>query len=197
MRESVNHRLNIAHITATSGYAILALVTSLGLLQPSTANAESQSSRTKAQAAMSDNEGHALGSVTLTEAPHGILLDIALDGVPPGYHAIHLHRIGDCSDQPFKAAGGHINVFGHQHGLLNPEGPDQGDLPNIYAHENGTVRAQMFNDRISLTGPARPAILDYDGAAVVMHEMPDDHSTQPIGGAGARIGCGVIKMMDE
>ena len=37
-----------------------------------------------------------------------------------------------------------------------------------------------------------PGLLDEDGSAVVIHANPDDHLTQPIGGAGGRVGCGVI-----
>ena len=34
---------------------------------------------------------------------------------------------------------------------------------------------------------------DADGSALVIHANPDDHMSQPIGGAGARIACGVIR----
>ena len=34
---------------------------------------------------------------------------------------------------------------------------------------------------------------DKDGAALVMHENPDDMVTQPIGGAGKRIACAAFK----
>ena len=40
-----------------------------------------------------------------------------------------------------------------------------------------------------------PALLDEDGSAVIIHENPDDHMAQPIGGAGGRIGCGIIGKM--
>ena len=36
------------------------------------------------------------------------------------------------------------------------------------------------------------ALMDEDGAALVIHAMGDDHVSQPIGGAGGRVGCGVI-----
>jgi Cu-Zn family superoxide dismutase len=32
-------------------------------------------------------------------------------------------------------------------------------------------------------------LIDQDGAAIVVHASPDDHETQPIGGAGARVAC--------
>ena len=66
-----------------------------------------------------------------------------------------------------------------------------------------TDRAIAIGDRVgagkvrilfSLDGRGgRAKILDEDGAALVIHENRDDHATQPIGGAGARVFCGVIK----
>jgi Cu-Zn family superoxide dismutase len=37
------------------------------------------------------------------------------------------------------------------------------------------------------------ALRDADGSAVVIHANPDDHMAQPIGGAGPRVACAVIK----
>jgi len=42
------------------------------------------------------------------------------------------------------------------------------------------------------TSTTVPALLDADGSAIVIHANPDDHMTQPIGGAGARVACGAI-----
>jgi len=36
------------------------------------------------------------------------------------------------------------------------------------------------------------ALLDRDGAALVVHEGPDDYKTDPAGNAGKRLACGVI-----
>lgn len=38
-----------------------------------------------------------------------------------------------------------------------------------------------------------PALFDEDGSALVIHANEDDQITQPIGGAGARIGCSELK----
>ena len=40
---------------------------------------------------------------------------------------------------------------------------------------------------------ALDSLLDEDGSAIIIHAQEDDHLTQPIGGAGARVACGVIQ----
>ena len=87
----------------------------------------------------------------------------------------------------------HINHNQAPHGLLNPEGPDDGDLPNIYADATGQVRAEVFTSRarIAAEGPGQ-WLWDADGSALVIHASADDHASQPIGGAGARVACGVM-----
>ena len=79
-----------------------------------------------------------------------------------------------------------------------PDGPDAGDLPNLYVAADGTAMAEFFTTSVSLAGAGDlPALLDADGSAVIIHELPDDHRTQPIGGAGGRIACGIISDMPE
>ena len=81
------------------------------------------------------------------------------------------------------------------HGLRNPEGPDHGDLPNLYAGADGSAQAEFFTVLVSVAGGDLPSLLDEDGSAVIIHENPDDHLIQPIGGAGGRIACGIIEAM--
>jgi superoxide dismutase, Cu-Zn family len=50
----------------------------------------------------------------------------------------------------------------------------------------------MLVPGVSLSG-GKINLLDGDGTAVVFHAAPDDHMTQPIGGAGARVGCAELK----
>ena len=47
-----------------------------------------------------------------------------------------------------------------------------------------------MNNRVTLR--ARAALLDGDGSALVVHAMPDDFTSDPAGGSGARVACGVI-----
>ena len=139
-------------------------------------------------------DGAVIGKATFEQTPTGVLMNVDVGGLPPGGHGIHLHAVGACTPN-FKAATGHINPGKVKHGLRNPEGPDNGDLPNLYAAADGTARAEFFTTRVSVAGGAMPALLDEDGSAVIIHENPDDHMAQPIGGAGGRIGCGIIGKM--
>ena len=132
-------------------------------------------------------DGAAIGDFTFTHGTGGLLLYVEVEGLTPGGHGIHLHSVGSCSPD-FKAAAGHINTNDKEHGLLNPKGIEDGDLPNIYAAADGTAKAEMFTTLVVLED-----LLDDDGSAIVIHAQPDDHVTQPIGGAGDRVACGVIE----
>ena len=137
-------------------------------------------------AEMRNVEGDPIGTVVMQQGSGGFLVTVMAEGIEPGPHGIHIHSVGTCTPD-FKASGGHINVDNRQHGLLNPAGPDNGDLPNIYAAADGTVQAELFT---TLVDP--DLLMDDDGSAIVIHENRDDHNTQPIGGAGGRIACGVL-----
>lgn len=147
-------------------------------------------------AAVKGPSGADLGTATLSEGPTGVLVRFELKGLKPGWHAVHFHAKGDCSDAAFQNSGGHINHMPapKPHGLLNPMGPDFGDLPNLWAGADGMVHAQAFSALVSFDGlGGRPALKDADGSAIVVHENADDYATQPIGGAGARVACAVVK----
>ena len=136
--------------------------------------------------------GAVIGKAVFEQTPTGVLVFVEVEGLPPGAHGIHLHGTGACAPD-FKAAGGHINPSGAKHGLRHPDGPDNGDLPNLFVSADGSARAEFFTTRVTVAaGGGLPALLDADGSAVIVHERPDDHLTQPIGGAGGRIACGVI-----
>lgn len=80
------------------------------------------------------------------------------------------------------------------HGLLTPNANDAGDLPNLYVTKDGTATVELYSTLASLHGAdGRPALKDADGSALIIHTSPDDYTTQPIGGAGARIACAVLK----
>lgn len=148
-----------------------------------------------ASAAFIDTSGTETGEVAFKATPQGgVLVRISLSGLSEGWHGIHLHQTGDCGDgaDGFKASGGHIDPENKEHGLLNPNGPEAADMPNIYAGANGVAVAEILNTALSMesSGP----LADADGFAVVVHESPDDHTTQPIGGAGGRVACAAVML---
>ncbi|MCC7266662.1 MAG: superoxide dismutase family protein, partial [Caulobacteraceae bacterium] len=86
-----------------------------------------------ASAAMKDAKGGAVGAASLSDGGRGVVVKLNLKGLTPGWHAIHFHEKGDCSDAKFTAAGGHVHSASPVvHGLLNAKANDAGDLPNIY-----------------------------------------------------------------
>lgn len=145
--------------------------------------------------ALMNSAGENIGDITLRDAGEaGVTLFVEAERIPTGPHGIHFHVKADCQAPDFKSAGGHINPDGHQHGLKNPDGPDNADMPNAEADENQNVSYEFTNDRVTLRKrDERPALLDTDGSALMIHINADDQVTQPIGGAGARIACAEIK----
>lgn len=146
------------------------------------------------QAAIINGAGAEIGKATLTQGATGLLIKVEATGLTPGWHGIHIHATGQCA-APFTSAGAHINHTDPKtpHGLLNAQGPDDGDLPNLYAAADGSAHGEFFTTkaRISQDGPGQ-WLWDADGSALVIHANPDDHNSQPIGGAGDRVACAVL-----
>lgn len=143
----------------------------------------------KAHATLKDKDGEEVGRVTLTAIPTGVLLDLDLTAMPPGDHAFHFHAVGTCEPPDFKSAGPHFNPEEDKHGLMNKAGPHAGDMPNIHVPDSGRLRIEVLNQMVHLSD----GLLDDDGSAIVIHEGPDDYTSDPAGDAGARIACGVIE----
>ena len=140
-------------------------------------------------AELKNSTGQTVGAVIATEAPKGVLLKVEAKGLSAGWHGLHFHEKGDCSKSDFTSAGAHVHGSAAAvHGLLNPAANDLGDLPNVHAGADGAVSAEVFSSLVTLK-----ALRDADGSAVVIHANPDDHMAQPIGGAGPRVACAVIK----
>lgn len=148
------------------------------------------------------NTDASVGFIVLAESPSGgVVMRVDLKGLSQGWHGIHLHQVADCSDYAagFKASGGHIDPDDRAHGLFNTDGYERADMPNIYAGSDGRATVEIFNASVALfpseaasAADAHP-LIDDDGFAVIIHENADDHETQPIGGAAARVACAAIR----
>jgi Cu-Zn family superoxide dismutase len=141
--------------------------------------------------------GEEAGTVTGYRGPLGMLFVVDGKGWPEGWHGVHLHAVGTCEGPGFTSAGGHVNHADPQkrpHGLLNTNGgPDLGDLQNVYAAADGSVHAEVYLSGAGLVDGPGHDLLDADGLSFLVHANRDDHVSQPIGGAGDRIACGVFE----
>ena len=147
-------------------------------------------------------EGGEAGTVTFTPKGDGVEIEVEVTGLTPGFHGFHIHETGTCEpDAPmgaFDTAGGHYATGSQTHG------DHVGDMPTLFASEDGTARATFATDRFTLEDLA-----DDDGSAVMVHadqdnqaNIPDryragkqpgpDMDTLDTGDAGDRVACGVI-----
>jgi Cu-Zn family superoxide dismutase len=143
-----------------------------------------------ASVVLKDKDGKEVGKAELIDTPNGVLIRLDLTGVPAGDQAFHVHEKGQCEPPDFKSAGAHFNPDGTKHGIMNPEGPHAGDMPNLHVPEGGKLDVEILNTLVTLNGER--ALLDDDGSALVIHSGPDDYSSDPAGHAGDRIACGVV-----
>ena len=136
----------------------------------------------------------AIGSITLSESPYGVVFTPALGDLPPGLHGFHVHENPSCDagqkdgkPVPALAAGGHYDPTGTgRHGT--PWGTGHlGDLPPLYVDGSGHATTAVLAPRLKLA--------DLAGRALMVHAGADNHGDHPLplGGGGARIACGVVR----
>jgi Cu-Zn family superoxide dismutase len=127
------------------------------------------------------------GELTVSNEGDAVHITGDITGLAPGKeHGFHVHEFGKCELPDFKSAGEHFNPTKAQHG------EHLGDMPNAKADENGhaTINAIVKGPNLVDKDGAPSAII---GKALIVHAMPDDYKTQPSGGSGARVACGVIR----
>ena len=143
-----------------------------------------------AYAQLADKDGAAKGRATARQMGDGVHVNAALENVAPGTYAVHVHATGTCTPPDFASAGPHWNPGSKQHGKDNPAGAHKGDLPNVTIGADGRGTVSSHIGGVTMTGAN--ALLDSDGAAVVLHAGIDDYRTDPTGNAGGRVACGVF-----
>lgn len=127
------------------------------------------------------------GTVKFTETAAGVRVVAHVQGLTPGQHGFHVHEKGDCSAPDATSAGSHFNPGGASHGMPDAAQRHIGDLGNITADASGKAHYDRVDKHLRFDGPN--SIL---GRSVIVHAKPDDGG-QPVGNAGARVACGVIK----
>ncbi|WP_120502249.1 superoxide dismutase family protein [Roseovarius sp. EL26] len=148
----------------------------------------------EAHAELINKGGTIIGEAHLKQGPHGVLIHVKVSQLAPGKHGLHLHSHGTCEPGTgFKSAKGHVGKIEGAHGLMNPKGPEAGDLPNLYVGADGIGEMEAVSVWVSI-GEGENGLLDADGSSFIIHDAADDHISQPIGGAGARVACGILKV---
>ena len=128
------------------------------------------------------------GMIKFYKTPYqGVLIEAEVFGLPDkgrpsqsNYYGFHIHENGNCSGtaaSPFANAGSHYNPSKAPHPL------HAGDFPPLLSNQ-GYAWMSFYDKRFSLQ--------DILGRSVIIHNQPDDFTTQPSGNSGTMIGCGVI-----
>ena len=145
------------------------------------------------------------GHVLLTQRPDTTLIQYEISGLSPGSHGFHIHEKADFSNG-CASAGPHYNPHGRNHGGPDDEERHMGDLGNVKAGADGCAKGELFSSLVRLEGEY--SVL---GRSIMVHADPDDlgrgDNSQPgpppvngkcslvTGNAGARVACGVIRLL--
>ena len=161
---------------------------------PPEANQETSSAVASPSApiALVKGDGSPAGTVILTETTDGIDVTIAATGLPAGVHGVHLHAVGRCEGPAFESAGDHWNPTSRKHGRDNPLGAHLGDLTNIEIGADGSGSSTFAVATARMTEGVN-ALMDADGASLVIHAQADDYKTDPSDNNGDRIACAMLK----
>jgi len=128
------------------------------------------------------------GTVTFRQTSRGVIVTAKIYNLPSEIgkcnskiFGFHIHEgtscTGDIQDE-FKDTKAHYNPNNCTH----PH--HSGDLPPLFENK-GYAYMNVLTDRFRLK--------DVIGRAVVIHNMPDDFTSQPSGNSGQKIACGIIK----
>jgi len=149
------------------------------------------------------------GVIRFEEDKNGTIIRINVQGLTPGKHGIHIHQAGDLTDGCTSACS-HFNPSKKTHGGPDDRNRHAGDLGNITASKNGTVKITRRDSIIKLKGK-----YNIIGRMVVIHKNEDDlgkggldsdgniidkkihNESLKTGNAGSRIACGVIGYAKE
>lgn len=145
--------------------------------------------RPHAAATIAGNESYPdlSGIVKIYQTNEGVIVCAEISGLPQGdstcqgqVFGFHIHMGTDCGgnmNDPFADAMAHYDSNGCGHPY------HAGDLPPLFGN-NGLALCAFLTNRFSID--------EVIGRTVIIHDHPDDFTTQPSGNSGSKIACGVI-----
>ena len=142
----------------------------------------------------SSGVGKAVGTITASSSPYGVILTPNLSGLEVGAYGFHMHTNPSCmpgekkgKTVPGLAAGGHFDPAKSGTHLGPYAEGHLGDLPVIYVNKDGKAMVPVLAPRLKIS--------DMKGRSLMIHAGGDSYSDHPhkLGGGGARKICGVIK----
>lgn len=132
------------------------------------------------------------GAVRLYQTNQGVIVFAEVGGLPQSdvscqeqIFGFHIHEGTDCGgsmDDPLADAMSHYNPNGCGHPY------HAGDLPPLFGN-NGLALSLFLTNRFSVD--------EVIGRTVIIHDHPDDFTTQPSGNSGTKIACGVIRRITD
>lgn len=128
------------------------------------------------------------GTVTFKETKDGVLVNAKINGLPQSkdsctsrFFGFHIHEGTSCT-------GNLTDEFANAKSHLNPTNCPHpfhiGDLPPLIEN-NGYAYMSVLINKFS--------IKDIIGKVIIIHDSPDDFTTQPSGNSGTKIACGKIE----
>ncbi|MFA5562317.1 MAG: superoxide dismutase family protein [Eubacteriales bacterium] len=126
------------------------------------------------------------GVVYLYQIPTGVIVTASVENLPSkesswAVYALHIHNGTACvgtAEVPFAGVGSHYNPYSLPHPY------HAGDLEPLFANV-GYAWYAFFTNRFTVD--------DVIGKPILIHSGVDDFITQPYGGSGERIACGLIQ----
>lgn len=128
------------------------------------------------------------GTVRFYQTQAGVVVWAEVNGLPHSdapcqgrIFGFHIHSGGSCTgkmDDPFADTMSHWNPGGCKHPY------HAGDLPPLFENDGFALSVFLTN---------RFSVSQVIGRTVIIHDHPDDFTTQPSGNSGTKIACGVIQ----
>ncbi|MCI8760042.1 MAG: superoxide dismutase family protein [Clostridia bacterium] len=128
------------------------------------------------------------GMVTFKENKNGVLVTAKIYGLPHSkdscmgrFFGFHIHEGTSCSGNvkdEFADAKSHLNPSNCPHPF------HMGDLPPLLENDGYAYMSVLVN---------KFKIKDIVGKVIIIHDMPDDFTSQPSGNSGTKIACGKIE----